>query len=363
MSGDDKTEAATPKRRGEARKKGNVPKSTDLSSIVVMMGVLFALKGLFGAASLVITTYFQSIFRHLDNTTLTTHEVMQQGPQAFLTLGKAVGPLAMTAMCLGIIVNIAQTGPMWAPQAFMPNFGRLNPLQGVQRYVSPRSLVELFKSCYKIGIIGYVAYSTIQGSYAQMLMMTRLDLPEALHIIAEVVSRMVTRVVGTMLVLAALDYAYQRYSYEKSLKMTKQEVKEESKQADGNPQLKGRIRARMREIAKKRMMAEVPAADVVITNPTHFAVALKYEANSMGAPLVVAKGQDLLALKIRELAQKSDVPIVENPPLARALYKQVDIGREIPGDLYEAVAEVLAFVYQINQRRRERAGFGAPGRI
>ena len=165
------------------------------------------------------------------------------------------------------------------------------------------------------------------------------------------------RVVGTLMVVAALDYGFQRYSFEKSIRMTKEEVKREHKQSEGNPQFKSRVRASQRELAKKRMMTDVPAADVIITNPTHFAVALKYKPGEHVAPRVVAKGQDLLAHKIREIAQHNDVPIVENPPLARALYKQVEIGREVPADLYEAVAEVLAFVYQINEDRPTRAGF------
>ena len=356
MAGDDKTESATPKRRDEARKKGNVPKSSDLASIFVLLGVVLALGSLVGGAGHVVQVYFESIFGNLDKTQLTTHDVMTLGGQAFLTLGKAVGPLMLTALALGVFINIAQTGPVWAGEALKPNFNRLNPLTGAQRFVSSRALVELIKSLYKIGIIAYIAYITIQSSYPQMLAMARLDLMQSVTLIGEVTYRMVTRIVMTMLVLAALDYAYQRYAYEKSLRMTKQEVKDEFKQAEGNPQFKARIRARQREIAKKRMMSEVPTADVVITNPTHFAVALKYDATTMRAPLVVAKGQDLLALKIREVAQENDVPIVENAPLARALYKQVNLGKEVSSDLYEAVAEVLAFVYLVNQRRRERMG-------
>ena len=355
--GEERTESATPRRRDEARKRGQVAKSNDLASIAVLLGLLMALRGIGGTAGHILQGYFNGVFGHLDQATLSPSLAMQQGGQAFVTLAKAVGPLVMLAMGLGMAANVAQTGPVWAVQGLKPDFNRLNPLTGLTRFVSPRSLVELFKSLYKIGLVGWIAYTTLRGAYPELLTMARLDVGQAALLIVDVVFRMALRVASAMLVLAAVDYGYQRWQHEKSLRMTKEEVRQEHKQTDGNPQLKSRIRARQRAIAKKRMMSDVPTADVVVTNPTHFAVALKYEANKMGAPRVVAKGQDVLAFKIREIAQANDVPIVENVALARALYKQVEIGREVPGDLYEAVAEVLAFVYQINAKRRARAGF------
>lgn len=354
--GEEKSEAATPKRRTEARRRGQVAKSADLSSIIGLMGVLMALSGIVGASSHVIKEYFGDVFRNLGRAEISTPLVMTAGGNAMLTLFKAMLPLFATAMILGIVSNVAQTGPMWATERLRPDFNRLNPLTGAKQFVSARSLVELAKSSFKIGLIGWIAYGTVRGSYPQLMLMTRMDVPQGVAIVGELVFRLAFRVVGTLLVIAALDYAYQRYAFEKSIRMTKEEVKQEHKQTEGNPQIKSRMRARQRELSKKRMMQDVPAADVVITNPTHFAVALKYNAEEHTAPRVVAKGQDLMALKIRELAQHNDVPIVENPPLARALYKQVDIGREVPADLYEAVAEVLAFVYQINEDRRLRAG-------
>jgi flagellar biosynthesis protein FlhB len=352
--GEERSEAATPRRRSEARKRGQVAKSSDLNSIIVLLGLLMALSSFGGAAAHTVSTYFHQIFSHLDTARLSPPDVMQLGGQAFMTLARAVGPLMVTAMLLGILANLAQVGPVWATEALKPDFNRLNPLVGAQRFVSPHSLMDLAKSCFKIGLISYIAFITLRGNYPRLAMMNRLDVSAAIALIGEVVFQMAFRIVATMLVLAALDYAFQRYQHEKRLKMTKDEVKQEYKQMEGSPQLKARIRARQKEIAKKRMMADIPAADVIITNPTHFAVALKYDPEQGAAPMVVAKGADWLAQKIRELAQANDVPIVENPPLARALYKQVDVGREIPGELYGAVAEVLAFVYQINQRRRER---------
>ncbi len=362
MGADDKTESATPKRRGDERKKGRVPKSTELSGILVLMGVFMVLRAFIGAAGQITSNYFIQIFSHLDEVHITAHDTMRIGAAAFMTIFRSVGPIMVTAMILGIFANVVQTGPMISGEALQPNFKRLNPVNGLKKFVSPEGLVNLVKSIYKLGIIGFIAYSTIRGSFDQLMILSRVDLYQSISIIAGIATRMTTRIVGTMLILAALDYAFQRYSYEKSIKMSKHEVKEEHKQSEGSPLLKSRIRARQRQIARQRMMEEVPAADVIITNPTHFAVALKYNADKSTAPVVVAKGQDILALKIREIAQQNDVPIVENPPLARALYKQVDIGREIPGELYEAVAEVLAFVYQINQKRKERMSFSMGGR-
>ncbi len=358
--GGEKTEAATSRRRDDARKKGQVAKSTELAQTFVLMGLLFGLHSFGSGASRAVRTFFENTYSHLDIVQLTPSLVMREGGIALLTVARSVGPLAATAFFLGLFANVAQTGPMWAFEALRPDFNRLNPLNGAKRLVSMQGIAQLVKSLYKIGLIGYIAYVTIRGSFPQLAMLSRMEITPAVGLVMDIVYRLALRVTGTMLVLAAIDYGYQRYQHEKSLKMSKEEVKQEHKGTEGSPQLKARIRAKQRQMSKQRMMEEVPKADVVITNPTHFAIALRYDATQGSAPLVVAKGADLMAARIRELARENDVPIVENPPLARALFKQVDIGREIPGELYEAVAEVLAFVYQINQRRRERAGFDFP---
>ena len=358
--GGEKTESATPRRRDDARKKGQVAKSTELAQTFVLMGLLFGLHSFGTGASRAVRTFFENTFRHLDVVQLDPTLVMREGAVMVLTLVRSVGPLAATAFFLGVFANVAQTGPMWAFEALRPDFNRLNPINGAKRFVSAQGIVQLVKSLYKIGLISYIAYITIRAGFPQLAMLSRMEIPQAVALIGDLVYHLAIRVTGTMLVLSAIDYGYQRYQHEKSLKMSKEEVKQEHKGSEGSPQLKARIRAKQREMSKKRMMEEVPTADVIITNPTHFAVALRYDPAKGSAPLVVAKGADLMAARIRELARENDVPIVENPPLARAIFKQVEIGREIPGELYEAVAEVLAFVYQINQRRRERAGFDRP---
>lgn len=349
----EKTEAATPRRRSEARKKGQVPRSQDLTSALVFLGLLITLRNIGGNSGRIIHEYVLSIFAHINTADFTPRLVMQLWREAVIVLLRAVGPVLLVGMGLGLLVNMVQTGgPVFATQSLTPDFNRINPLSGAKRFVSTRAYVELVKSLFKIGLIGYIAYTTARDSYPVLIVMARVDISAAVGIIGSILYNMALRVIAAILVMAALDYAYQRWQHEKKLRMSKHEIKQEHKQTEGDPQWKARIRARQKALAKKRMMSDVPKADVVITNPTHFAVALKYDAQKMGAPVVLAKGQDLIARRIREIAQESDIPLVENPPLARALYKQAEIGREIPSDLYEAVAEVLAFVYQINQKRQ-----------
>lgn len=351
----ERTEAATPRRRSEARRKGQVPRSPDLTSTLVFLGLLLAVRNFGGESGRAIKTYMDTVLGHMIAGDFSAQLVMQLGREVVVVLARAVGPILAVAMALGIVVNVAQTnGPVFAAEAMTPDFSRVNPAKGFQRFFSSRAFVDLAKSLFKIGFIGFIAFATIRDSYPQLIMTARMELTSALGLIGGILFTMAVRVVTGMLVLSAIDYFYQRWQHEKQLRMSKEEIKQENKQTEGDPQWKSRIRARQRAIARKRMMADVPKADVVITNPTHFAVALRYDPEKMSAPIVVAKGQDLIAKRIREIAQENDVPIIENPPLARTLFKHADIGREIPADLYEAVAEVLAFVYQINQRRGAR---------
>ncbi len=354
MADADKSEAATPRRRSDARKKGQVAKSQELSSIIVLLGIVLSLGKIVSGAGEVIREFFIQIFGHLDGTELTVPLVMHLGMRVFEAFFRAMAPLIAVTFTLGILSNVVQTGFLWSPEALAPNLNKLNPLAGLSRLFQPRSLVELVKSFYKIGLIGWIAYGVIVSAYPQLMTLSRVELGQGVGLIGELISKMALRVVAVMLVLAAGDYFFQRWQFEKSIRMTKQEVKQENKQMETDPQIKARVRQRQREAARKRMMQDIPAATVVITNPTHFAVALKYSPDDGMAPTVVAKGADLIALKIRELANESDVPIVENPPLARALFKQVEIGQEIPGDLYESVAEVLAYIFRLNEERKQR---------
>jgi flagellar biosynthetic protein FlhB len=354
MGGDDRTEAATPRKRSELRKRGQVARSVELSSMFVFLGLIVCLHLVGGRALEYVRVYLASSLAGAHDTALSPHVLLTRGAEIGKVLLYTVGPILLTAVLLGVLISGVQTGFHLSWQALKPDFTHLNPLTGFQRLLSGRGLFETVKAMAKLGIIGYIAFATISGSYRDLVMTVSKDIPAALSLVGDVIYRLALRIALLLCVLAAIDYAYQRYSFEKSIRMTRQEVKEEFKQQEGDPLIKSRIRARQRQLARRRMMHEVPAADVVITNPTHFAVALRYDAATMQAPKVIAKGMGLIARKIRDIAAQHDVPIVENPPLARALYKTVDLGREIPGEFYAAVAEILAYVYQINARRRQR---------
>jgi flagellar biosynthetic protein FlhB len=232
----------------------------------------------------------------------------------------------------------------------MPNLNKLNPLEGFKRLFSKTAFVELVKSIFKIGIIGYVIYDYLKGNIEVVPELLNMNIESSAVFIGNTIINIGIRAAAVLLILSIFDYAYQIWDYEKSIRMSKQEIRDEYKEIEGNPQIKSKIKEKQRQLALRRMMAEVPNADVIITNPTHFAVAVRYDANASDAPQVIAKGKDLIAQKIKETAKENKVPIVENKPLAQALYKSVEIGENIPSELYKAVAEVLAYVYSLRDR-------------
>jgi flagellar biosynthetic protein FlhB len=351
MTGEDRTEAATPKKRQELRRRGQVARSQDLSSMVVFLAVVICLHSAGGAAFDRLRDFLKGALGSTHEAGMTPGVILTEGGSAMKVLFVTTGPLFVTAMLVGLLVNVVQTGFLVSTHALKPDFTKLNPLAGMKRFVSARGLVETVKNLARLTIIGWLVYSTILGAYPELLQGIRQDHMTFLAVIGDVLYRLTLRICICLLVMAALDYAYQRWSFEKSIRMTKEEVKQESKTMEGNPLVKSRIRARQRQIARQRMMDAVPAADVIITNPTHFAVALKYDQLSMAAPQVVAKGGDHIAAKIREIAEENDVPIVENPPLARGLFRAVEVGQQVPSEFFAAVAEILAFVYRLNKRR------------
>lgn len=256
-------------------------------------------------------------------------------------------PIMGIAMVAGCVASFAQVGLMFIPELIMPKLDRINPLEGFKRIFSRRSLVELLKAVTKIGVACYIAYGVINSSAYIFPRLMDMRLSDAVDILGNLGSTIVFRVGLVFLVLAIADYAFQYSEHMNTIRMTKQEVKEELRQYEGDPQIRGRIRQRQRQVAMQRMMQQVPKADVVITNPTHYAVALKYETHRDRAPVVLAKGVDELAQRIKDVAREHDVIIYEDPLLAQTLYKTVEIGRAIPESLYEAVANVLAFVYRL----------------
>jgi flagellar biosynthetic protein FlhB len=259
-------------------------------------------------------------------------------------------PIGLSAIVIAVGINYLQVGPLFTTEPLRPKFSKLNPINGFKRVFSTQGLVDLVKSCLKLVIVLYFAYSTIKSRIFLLVDTTKLGVLQTGVIVWTIVFQVALKVCTFLLILAILDYVYQRWQLRKNLRMTKKEVRDEYKQIEGNPLIKKKIRQRQREIAQRRMMQEVPKADVVITNPTHLAIALKYEPGRMAAPSVIAKGEGYIAQKIREIAQANGVVLVENKPLAQAIYKTVDIGEVIPEKLYQAVAEVLAFVYRLKQK-------------
>ncbi|MBQ1336673.1 MAG: flagellar biosynthesis protein FlhB, partial [Selenomonadaceae bacterium] len=266
-----------------------------------------------------------------------------------ILLAKTVFPIMISIMLIGLAINFFQVGLNFNTESIGFKLDKLNPINGFGRIYSKRTLVELVKSIFKIIVIGFFLYNYLKDEIPFMPQFIYYDLGTSLQEISKILFAMVFQVIAVIIIMAVLDYAYQKWQTTQDLKMTKQEVKDEMKQSEGDPQIKGKIRQKQRQMAMSRMMQEVPKADVIVTNPTHFAVALQYH-QGMTAPLVVAKGQDLVAQKIKDAAREHDVPIVENKPLARALFFSVEIGDIVPPELYQAVAEVLAYVYRLKHR-------------
>ena len=347
-SGQERTEKATPKRRRDARKKGQVAQSRELPSVMILMTALgffyFAGSWIFGSFLQVIG----GVYGQLDTLRLDAiSDVNAFSVEIFKKVLLILIPFFVPILIAGMAGNIGQIGFEMHGEPMRPKLTRLNPIAGLKKLVSLRSLVELIKSIIKILFIGGIAFGIVKNEITAMPALMQQEVVDILLFIGRVAFKIFFFVCLALIVLAFLDYVYQRWQYEQSLKMTKQEVKDERKQIEGDPKVKGRIRRVQLELARRRMMEAVPEADVVITNPVHLAVALKFDAVKMVAPTIVAKGSGYVAERIKEIARNHQVPIVENKPLAQALHKMVEIGEFIPVELYRAVAEVLAYVYRL----------------
>jgi len=354
----DRTEPATGKRREEVRKEGRTAKSAEINAAVVLLVSLLVLRvaGPYVLDGLMRIT--RDVFGNLHTQTVSYSSLPAMAAKYGVRTCFICLPLALAVGAVGVLANVLQVGFMVTTKPLAPDLKRLDPFKGISRLFSGRCLVELLKSGLKVGIVIYVVYAFLRAECPHIIELGGLSPAAAGAAAAGLCWRLLARACAAMIIIAVLDYMYQRISFENSIKMTKQEVKDEYKQTEGNPLIKGQIRKRQREIARRRMMQEVPKADVVVTNPTHIAVALKYDPSKMSAPTVVAKGQRLLAERIKALAEASGVPIVENAPVARLLYKLVEIGGQIPGELYQAVAEILAFVYRLSEKAgRARASY------
>ena len=350
FAGGEKTEEPTAKKRADARKKGQVGRSQEINSAFVLLVGFFGLKLLWDSIYFSIASYTTYVFSNL-NQTIDTENILRIFIGIVIVLAKTAFPIMIFIMLIGLAVNFFQVGLNFNTESIEFKLDKLNPINGFGRIFSKRSLVELVKSFFKIIVIGFFLYRFIHEQILAMPQFMFFDLTTSLALVAEIIFQMALIVIGVITIMAFMDYGYQKWQTTQDLKMTKQEVKDEMKQTEGDPQIKGKIRQKQRQMAMARMMKEVPKADVIITNPTHYAVALSYE-QGMIAPTVIAKGQDLVAQRIKEIGREARVPIVENKPLARALFSAVEIGGSVPQELYQAVAEVLAYVYRLKHGRR-----------
>jgi len=350
MAGE-KTEKATPKKREQARKKGSVAKSADLNGAVVMFAALFALSATAPHLVEVLEQSMRSAIALMSTPDVVNHRGL--GPllsAQVRSAGLAAAPVALTCLAAGVLINVAQVGGKPHIGALKPDPKRLNPISGFKNIYGPNALFEGAKNIFKVAAVGAVTALGVLPNLDQFAALVGMPPAEFLSTVGHMVLSIAQRAAAAYLVIGLVDYAYQRYRHEKTLKMDKQEVKEEHKSTELPAEVRGAIRRRQMQQARARMMSDVPTADVVVTNPTHFAVALKYDAEK-AAPEVVAKGSDLLAQKIREIAADSGVPVIADPPLARSLHASVEVGHQIPEELYQAVAGLLAFVYRMARRR------------
>ncbi len=348
----ERTEKATPRRRQEAREKGNVAKSREVPSVLVLLFSLLVFHFTAQWMYREFAGFMRFFFGHASEFTLSLigarHLILFT--MKFMTVFMC--PILLAVMIAALVGNILQIGFLWTADPLTPKLDRLDPIKGFKRLFSVQAFAELMRSVLKILIVGYVSYLTVKHQYNRMPQLVVMSVGDIMKYTLSVSFEILYRTCWVLVVLAILDYGFQRWQYEKDLRMSKQEIKDEFKQREGDPLIKARIRKMQREIARRRMMEAVPKADVVITNPTHLSVALKYsQEEGMRAPTVVAKGAGFISDKIREIARKHHVPLVENKPLAQTLYKGVEIGEEIPEALYRAVAEVLAYVYRLKHPR------------
>ncbi len=348
--GQERTEEATPKRRQDARKKGQVVRSADLPPALGLLAGVLALRLAGPLAWQSLAGVLARGLAALAQPDLTANAALGVFGQSLLAGLLAVVPVLAAIMVGGVTTGLIQTGGVVSVQAIRPKFAKLNPMNGFKRIFSPPTGFELVKMALRLAIFLGVAASLAQESMQDVLNLGVTGMQAAPGMLGNVLFTLLLRLAAAGAILAALDYIVQRWQFNRNLRMTKQEIRDEMRQTEGDPQVKQRIRRLQRQRARQRMMQEVPKATVVIANPTHFAIALRYTSGKMRAPVVVAKGRDHLAQQIKAVAAQHGVPIVENPPLARTLYASVALGREIPYNLYRAVAEVLAFVYRLKRR-------------
>jgi flagellar biosynthetic protein FlhB len=346
----EKTESATPKKRQESRKKGQVAKSMDLPAAFILFFAFFSFYMFGGYMKAKIVNIFRHVYLNELNMNVTVENIQVLFSSLVIEGLLLLAPIMIITLIIAVLGNYLQIGFMFTGDPLMMKFNKINPIEGFKRMFSMRVVIDFLKSFLKLSIIGFVVYNTLWTEKEKILALSHTALEQAFTYIASITLKLGVTIGFILIILAIFDFIYQKYEFEKSIKMSKQDIKDEYKKSEGDPLIKGKIRQRQRQMAMQRMMQEVPKADVIITNPTHFAIALKYEVGQMQAPIVLAKGKDYIALRIKEIAKEHGVMTMENKPLARAIYAQVEIGESIPADLFQAVAEVLAYVYKVKGR-------------
>jgi flagellar biosynthetic protein FlhB len=343
----DKTEAPTPRRLEEAREEGRVARSIELNSAAVLILGPYLLLGPGKSLFEWVKSYLVETIAALSTKEFTGILAREMFIEIGLGILPKLGVFLIVVLLTGAAITLAQTKFLWSTKRPKFDFKKVNPIEGFKRIFSGQGLVELAKALLKLGLIGWVAFSFLKGKISELVWLGNVDLPSGIQSLTDLASALAIRVGMTYLVIAIADYAYQRYKFMKSMKMSKEEVKEDFKRSEGDPFMRGRIRAQQRALAKNRMMSNVPKATVVITNPTHIAIAIEYNGANMSAPKVLAKGANLMAQRIVDIARENNIPVVQNIPLARSIFKTVEVEQQIPSDLYIAVAEVLAYIYRL----------------
>ncbi len=354
--GGEKTEPATAKKLQDARKEGQVAKSKEIGNGLGLLTFFFVLKVFVGSIGTNLMEVFSLIYERIPDYLTLSNGKLEVSDMTLLlqtVLIEMLGilfPIFAIGALVALVVELAQV--KWEPtgKPLKPKFNRMNPISGFKRIISGQSLAELIKSIARILLVVYVVYTSIKDELPTLLILYDMPLTQALVLIGNLTIDLGIKISAIYMIIAAGDYIYQKWKFNNDQKMTKQEVKEEYKNAEGNPEVKGKIRQKMREVSQRRMMQNLPKADVVITNPTHFAVALQYDLEVASAPIVLAKGQDFLAQRIKEVAKENKIEIVENKPLARMLYANVEVGEQIPEEMYQAVAEILSVIYHMQNR-------------
>ncbi len=347
----EKTEPATPKKREESRKKGQVAKSAELRGAFILLFSFLCLMALGSFFKERIAGLFTISFNDYMHWELSNENVVAIFGQLIIQGLILLSPLFAITVLVAILGNYLQIGFLLSGDPLVMKLSKLNPIEGAKKIFSLRSVIDFLKSIFKLLIISSIVYFTLWGQRSEIMALSTMPLDSIFKYTASIIFSLGIQIAGLLVILAIFDYIYQKYEFEKNIKMSKQDIKDEYKKSEGDPLIKAKIKEKQRRMAMQRMMQEVPKADVIITNPTHYAIALQYETGSMEAPKVIAKGMDYIALKIKEIAKENNLTIVENKPLARTLYDQVDIGETIPGDLFQAVAEVLAYVYRLKGKK------------